>query len=153
MEGTPTYSRASIKTISTAPSTTGNGGSSTASNKGFYFGLFIMLMLLGLACWLAWYFWPVPVTALPAGSTGSSTASIGGSWSAYNAQGVKAGYDWKITQTGSTLEVVDANMPTNKSSGTVTGTTVALPDFKLTGTLASDLKRINWTDGTYWIQN
>jgi hypothetical protein len=132
-------SRASIKSISGANASLGNAGiastpSTKTGNKGFYIGLFIMLLLLGLSCWLAWYFWP----------TSDTGRSIAGSWSSYNAQGVKSGYDWKITQTSTGLTVVDQNMPTTTSPVVLTGDTVTIPGFKLVGTLTPDSKRINW---------
>jgi hypothetical protein len=136
MEGT---SRASIKSISGANASLGNAGiastsSNKTSNKGFYIGLFIMLLLLGLSCWLAWYFWP----------TSDTGRSIAGSWSSYNAQGVKSGYDWKIIPGSTGLTVVDQNMPTTTSPVVLTGDTVTIPGFKLVGTLTPDSKRINW---------
>ena len=159
MEDIPSYSRVSVKTVSTrAPaspaSASGNGSSSgKGSNMGFYLGLFCVFLLLGLVIWLAWYFWPSNIKPTVAGTAATPVASITGSWSGYNSQGTKAGYDWKVSQTGNNFDVVDANMPTTKSSGSINGTAISIPGFKLTGTLVPEQKRINWTDSSYWLQN
>ena len=159
----PTYSsssRATVKTISprppaSAPSSgsSGSGSSNGGSNTGFYIGLLIMLCLLGLALWLAWYFCP---SSSSGSSTGSKSGQVGvpvsiaGSWLGFNNQGIKLGYDWKINQKSNVIDVVDNNMPTTKSAGSVVNNTVTIPGFNLSGSVAADGKRINWSDGSYW---
>lgn len=82
-----------------------------------------------------------------------NTPQLAGTWIGYYDDGTKSPYVWRIAQNGSNLTITDTKKSSTRSRGTVQGNSVRALDFATqNGTLSADGRRINWSDGVFWIK-
>lgn len=78
---------------------------------------------------------------------------VTGVWIGYYDDGTKSDYVWSIIQRGTNISIQDTKDKKTKSRGTFKGNKVFAQDFATqNGKLTADGRRINWSDGVFWVK-